>query len=312
MQAIILNDTTRNKGHLGCQLVMQNIRQACQKQGIDILASYQQVNAYDATDFTENCQKADVVILNGEGTLHHDQPQAIELLKTVLQCKKYDLPVALINTVWQDNLILNDYINQFDLICTRESFSATQIKALNPTATLLTIPDMSFYSADKPHTEPTGKLLVVDSVAADKTRALLKYALKKGQLLHIMADTPCLTHKPAFNFLQQQLEFAFKTLTLSSFEGVSSIVTGRFHTMCLAMKYGIPFRVLASNTHKIQGVLTDAGVNPADYIIDKNALPKLPAPTWPNAEDAGRIQHYAHSATEKIDTMFNQVKQLAA
>jgi len=308
MKAILLNDTTRNLNHLGCFLVMQNIHDACAQHGIEILASFQDEDAYKHADFIKIIRNADIVLINGEGTMHHDQSYAIELLKTALVCKQQGLPIILLNTVWQENVILNDYIGTFDKIYVRESLSGEAVAAAGATCTV--VPDMSFYNPEQislTSKKPPRKLLVVDSVLPRKTRKLFIFALKNRTLLHCMRSRILLALHPVALLLQRYNLIPYRILTDKSFHRVTGVITGRFHAMCLSMKKGIPFHVLKSNSHKVQGVLRDAGITHDKYIIDVDDLKTYQGHPSFTLDDQAKIANYVAQAPQRINNMFSEI-----
>ena len=45
--------------------------------------------------------EAELILINGEGTMHHDRPLAIQYLELLREAKRRGKKTALINTVWQ-------------------------------------------------------------------------------------------------------------------------------------------------------------------------------------------------------------------
>lgn len=72
IKTVLLNDTTRDVGHLGCRLVIDNLKQLCQKYGFEILCCDKDASHFKEDEVVEKIKNAAVVILNGEGNLHDD------------------------------------------------------------------------------------------------------------------------------------------------------------------------------------------------------------------------------------------------
>ena len=142
MKVVIYNDTSRAFGrvHFGCQLVMESL--------YDLLADFDIIGSVSLDDArTGNVDKslltrADLIIANGEGSYHHDnRPDFARLAKSY--------PVALINTVYQDN---TDDLSCFKYIAARESKSRDEIEKQVPCDL---VPDVIFSSKYLASIQPT-------------------------------------------------------------------------------------------------------------------------------------------------------------
>ncbi|OLA72414.1 MAG: hypothetical protein BHW62_10215 [Acinetobacter sp. CAG:196_36_41] len=116
IKAYILNDTSREKHHAGCLLVMKNLKTLCKKYGIEILFSDKALpdENIDIIQFKENIKRFDLLLLNGEGTLHHSR--ATNFFEKCEIAKDLKKKVILLNTVWQDNQNTEHYLELFDLV----------------------------------------------------------------------------------------------------------------------------------------------------------------------------------------------------
>lgn len=74
---------------------------------------------------------------------------------------------------------------------------------------------------------------------------------------------------------------------LPQLAGAELVVTGRFHGVCLAIPARRPFLALASNTHKVEGLLADAQPSPAGRLL-----------AAPPADPAGRIAWFDQAIDE--------------
>ena len=124
-KAILINDTS-TKPHIGCRIVVARIIAMAAEVGIQVTAT-----ASVHTDWRrhealkQEMRAADVVIVNGEGTLHDSVPAARALAAVGPFCRDAEVPVVLINSVYQDNdVALAQDCRAFDCIFVRESASA--------------------------------------------------------------------------------------------------------------------------------------------------------------------------------------------
>jgi hypothetical protein len=91
MKVVLLNDTSDNK-HFGCIRVRKAYDKLFARYDVEVLGTQYRREAIDR----KLCDKADLVIVNGEGCIHHNK--YTELLDIGEQ-----YPAALLNCVWQDN-----------------------------------------------------------------------------------------------------------------------------------------------------------------------------------------------------------------
>ena len=140
MKVLILNDTSNY--HNGCKQVMNFI--------------YSKMENYEVVSFSiknirsnENLLKdIDVLIINGEGTMHDNAIRAEELLSVGKLAKKsYNIKTFLINSVWQRNnrRVTKDYLRYFDYISVREIFSKNEIKKYIDKDVIINL-DLSYYA----------------------------------------------------------------------------------------------------------------------------------------------------------------------
>ena len=252
----LLNDTRRDSGHVGCELVYKNIIELCNQNNMEVYFS-DSCYPYGSTDlemYKNIMANCDLLIFNGEGTLHDNA--GFLMLEKCKIAKKMGKPVFLINTVWQNNKNIEHYLEYFDLIFCRESLSYKEIPQEYKAKTCV-VPDLTLWSSNKikPMQRFT-KLIFTDSVIDKTTRLLEKLSKKYNAEMYYMYQT----QNSDVKYLTEE--------TIANLSSDSLIVTGRFHALTLGIKYGIPTIALSSNTHKIEGMLQDAGLR--DYLMEDN------------------------------------------
>ena len=98
MKAILFNDTSHY--HSGCNAAMRYLHSDLKKNGYTILES---VKCQEFPEYDPRILKiADAVIINGEGTMHHDAPLAKWYLDLISKAYSLKKKIFLINTVWQE------------------------------------------------------------------------------------------------------------------------------------------------------------------------------------------------------------------
>jgi len=247
-KVVILNDTSVS-GHFGGRLVMNALHAGLTLRGIEVLDKVQVREPWE--DHRDVMDKADLIIVNGEGSIHHGA--RMELLEVA---KFY--PSALINAVYQE-VPSNEWIKDFKYISVRESLS--QAKVAEHGAVAKVVPDVIF-THTIPRPEIIEDLCITDSAA------------RKGGL------NPLET-----NFIKKM-------------GGSAKVCTGRFHGACLAMLWNMPFAAYPSNTHKTEGMMTDAGCLHLFKPTQEEALEVI---------DDFDASDYVARARESISEMFNDI-----
>lgn len=272
MNALILNDT-RNGNHLGCIIVMQQLAALCQQAGIQITGMLRLGRRFEA-QLAKALVGCDLVIINGEGTMHDDAVGAMALVRAGAQAAACGVPVALINTVWQDNQQANQLLADCRWISARESLSQRAIAGAGfeadvvPDLTLTADPGLLFQGEAGP-----GGVVVMDDVRLDLSLALAHYARARRLPFHPMGGRPTLRTRQGWAKLLQLGHASgwapqFHRGQAAAIPLASVVVTGRFHGICLAILAGRPFVAFASNTHKIEGLLRDADLGPGGCLFN--------------------------------------------
>jgi polysaccharide pyruvyl transferase WcaK-like protein len=121
MKTLLLNDTSWY--HSGCKEVIQ------------VLSNY-----YDPTMMCDNrneidlsiIQEFDRVILNGEGTLHHNAPWAKKFLGYLREAQRLGKETHIVNTVWQEmGNDWDDVLQNASLIEVRDVLSKNEMQTKN-------------------------------------------------------------------------------------------------------------------------------------------------------------------------------------
>ncbi|NRG16717.1 polysaccharide pyruvyl transferase family protein [Rhizobiales bacterium] len=187
----------------------------------------------------------DILIVNGEGSMHHDTPHHKAKMNKIKEAIELDRKVFLVNTVWQDNNSEYDEIlKNIDGITTREILSQQNLYLRHGIESTV-FPDLSLQleiddSAE--HADVKGHPTTNDFLA----QGFGFVRITEG----IFSDFP---------FLDMKLlpwSTLVKTLRTSSL-----LITGRHHGVMAACKAKTPFAALAGNTHKIEGFIKTSGIN---------------------------------------------------
>jgi hypothetical protein len=256
--------------------VGQVFREQFKRVGLDLVISLPKL--FDLFSVRTILSQVDLVIINGEGSIHHGRN--LHLLELANQ-----FPSILVNCVYQENPTI-DAIRNFKYLTARESLSAAEITKTGAECSV--VPDMIFGSSLvwSYHREAAkNDIGVTDSVIKEyKGLRILKRKVSHDITAH--------DHTPG-SIMNK----------LSSYQ---RICAGRFHAAIIATILDIPFSAWESNSWKIQGWMKDMGLSELCFGTRAEALSSIPLTPDP------KMKTFALSARTKVDESFDRVKQIAA
>lgn len=282
--AVLVNDT-RVDCHHGCERVVQGVYELCEQSSISIVKTFPSHSVLLTNgSYVEAIDQCDLLLINGEGTMHGARPFAVELLKAGLYAKSMGKKVALINSCWMGNTQeMANVAASFDFVVVRDRESARELKAQGVDCCQSF--DLSLYSPISVSAARGSQVGVSDSVLPGITRQLYRFAVsRKLNLISIQFPTTSTVHG-SYRFMRDVVSFRnfrgslvlpsillsrYKLLinsTRATSEWVnrlahySLIVSGRFHLCTLAALTETPFVALNSNTTKIRNFIEDAGLD---------------------------------------------------
>lgn len=249
MKVAVYNDTSNY--HKGCVEVMNVLYKDLYQMGVEM---------------TENFGDADVIVINGEGSMHHSQGRCKTMIEVLERGVNHGKKVFLINTVFQEN----DFIQPKHVEAMKKAFiSVREVKSQQELAKLgvdsVVNVDLSYWM--KPH-------------LAERTN---KYPVLLGQFWHRNYREN--EDLPRVNIFVQNWFDIIKEIRQAEW-----FITGRHHDMYAACIAETPFVVLRGNTWKNDGLLETAGVQiptmPADATDDE--ISRL----WADCREAHRNGEY--------------------
>ena len=340
-KAILFNDTT-DEWHHGCDLVIQSIKKLLKKNKIELVYS-----SNSSADYTKDNKlkkiiekfKIDLFVVNGEGSIHHDSERAIKLLNISNFAKKFKIKSVLINCTYAFNKNINNIslLKKFDLISVRENKSKHELQKFGIKALL--VPDLSYYSIETLTNNHNNiqQVVVSDSVISKLTYKLHKYARKNnfkflpilsfykinifqiksyfGYLKFLVKNLINILFR--FNNLDTNHSRFYGTRSVSSFLGTINnskfFITGRYHSVCIAIKLKKPFVAIKSNTYKIEEMLKDIGLNENRIIEDmtdvNNMLKKKEILEF-SSDELSNIDNYNINSISQIENLFILINKI--
>lgn len=274
---VFVGDTSLRAPHFGCQLVGQTFREQFARVGLDLIASLP-TNIVTVPEWHRHLDKADLVVINGEGSIHHGRFQNLIDLAG-------DYPCALVNCVYQENPA-NPNLQKFKWVSARESMSAAVLRELGANAEV--VPDVLFASSFLRSfipLAPASKSFGFTDCAEKVVRRLgpIRFRYRPGvsPKTKVVGDY--------LNFLASHKRMAI----------------GRFHAVICCSVMGIPFSSWDSNTWKTEGLMSDMGVPQLHFGSRDEALANAPS-TFPEA-----IVQFRFEAHQRIEAMFDQLAEIA-
>ena len=184
LTAVLMNDT-RGHAHFGCQRVMRVIESNLESRGIKVTARSLVRNDWPSDRaFLDAVSKCDIVVINGEGTLHHGKHHGDKLLQIVDHTARAGKPIALINTIYQDNPDhWRRFLDGIELISPRDSWSAAALRAATGRTDICHVPDLSMAEGFHPlaDTTPRVMLTIGESVLRDTSHELIAFFQKRTE-----------------------------------------------------------------------------------------------------------------------------------
>jgi polysaccharide pyruvyl transferase WcaK-like protein len=241
---------------------------------------------------------ADLVVVNGEGTLH-PQPQALRWICTVTAlAKRYSKPYWIVNSSLKclgdpTQALFAEFFKGADHVAAREPVSFREMTALTPSA--VQAADCAWLTELAPVEEARrilskvgidGRFAVMTGSASvhkwpiEHQRSVVKALWKRDiSVVYMYSDNKdegvAYRLEWAFNLGVRNLthkEVTYRQLT--TIQSLAEIVVGgRFHPTILAALVGTPFVAVPSNTHKMSGVMEMLGT--PELLCDFSSLDQV-------------------------------------
>lgn len=257
MKILLANDTAV-EAHLGCHAVSDATARLIGRCGHKVtrriflggLAEHEARLDADILRSLESDEQlladidqAEAVVVNGEGTIHHGAGRP--LLGLLELARKRRKAALLVNAVFQEVRGFEDTLAMLDEFTVREARSQAFAHRLGARRARV-VPDLSFAAGHRP-------------LGPSEQRTASGMAVTEGhwQRSEVQGILAALQQQPdacVFRFSAPDAAERWDR-AVEDLRGADVLVTGRHHGICFALKAGIPFVALPSNTWKIEGLL---------------------------------------------------------
>jgi polysaccharide pyruvyl transferase WcaK-like protein len=319
MRIALVNDTTLDLHH-GCDTVVKNIERSLADQHANLIVRVP-VNTKLQDEVFSNI---DAIIVNGEGTLHHNQDRAVNLILDLYRVYKYrKLPIYLINATLDSNdATLYQYFGMFRKVYVRDTNSKLELDRYGYFSKVT--PDMTFLSSyskfdtlragvglTDAHSEEISELLYKYSIRNNLRYLPIVHSLKLSKLIKrkISSYICCVFGFVASEKIQKHKYFvADSKKYINIFQGINLLITGRYHSVCFALQTLTPFLAVTSNTHKIESLLKDIGLDSSRLIsIGELSQVDLSRSYEYSEQEVLLIENFLIRANSEISLMFEDV-----
>ncbi len=296
-KVVLLNDTS-TRYHHGCSRVIRLLRSGLEDRGATISATVPaRANWPEDTAHLDQIRGADIVVINGEGTLHHGVDHAERLLRIADHPVAKGKKLCLVNALYDKNPeSWRPYLERFDLLSARDSESARQMSS-DSGRSVGWVPDLSLSADAGIASGPRHGVVVGDSVRIERRRDLARSLSRFPEPAFIPTKTLrqrvwrmpivgdvlkrglfaayCASLGPA----QLRFELALTEADYLRRIGEAELhVTGRFHAVCLSILTETPFLAVDSVSGKIARLLRDLGLGQDRIVTGADLMTVSPDP----------------------------------
>ena len=232
-KVIVFNNT--GKYHNGCKMVMKYLHTNLHENDCKLTQSVWgniQTPQFEPRNYLD----ADMVVVNGEGTMHSGRPLPMFYINLLADAKRQGKKTYLINTVWQNmpsTPEINESLGQIDYIGVREVLSQQELKDKHGVDSHVHM-DLSYNVPVEYEDKGQHDLVVGKFFSRNDWRPI---------------------GVPTVDIFNDSWHDIVNIL-----RGTRVFVTGRHHELYAACKARCPFVFLQGNTHKNEGLLKTADV----------------------------------------------------
>jgi hypothetical protein len=309
--AAIFNDTSTSR-HFGCSLVMRELRRRLAEANIaprtmHYVGSDWRPQFFDPeADAPFGRGTANLVIVNGEGSIHHSssRDRARYLSEISFLARDYfKAPGVLVNTTVHD---IDDEcarsLQAYSSIFVRERRSQRELAAFGVLSEIA--PDLSIAAPSFSAPAKRSGICGTDSVLPDVTKALRSLCATKSWTFLPMKRRGRDLCGAIFN--RDPLRYA------RQLAAHNLVVTGRFHGVCFCLATRTPFVAIDSNTPKISSLVEDV-FGSTRRISAPDALDGLNTARlsrW-EPQEVAALEHYLAFARQRTDALFQYIRRVA-
>ncbi len=209
---------------------------------------------------------ADLVIVNGEGTMHHGASGFHTKMRALVRAQKRGQRTALVNTVWHENpRDYDDTLKALHDCVTRGRASLAELTSRHSVAATGQL-DQSYFA------EVSGGRVV----AGFEDQVLLTDMWADNLGAFVWLEHPRVADARRLDITK----FTWPDL-VATLRTARLVITGRHHVLYAACRAEVPFVAIRGNSHKMEDLCSDFHIPVASSVADIAALVQ-----WSRANDA--------------------------
>jgi hypothetical protein len=297
--AVVFNDT-RIHGHFGCDRVMNVLDGELQRRGVQIIGSSPVRHTWwEDAALLQKIAEADILVINGEGTLHHGGRQGEMLMRLANHPARSGKPVYLINAIYQENPAeWGEGLRTFAGIWARDSRSAA-VMAQATGRDIGYFGDLTLCQGFITTEAVRRDVVFGDSVKTKVSQRLARLSRKTAgsALVPIVRDLKSVRDRKGISAIlrraDNRITEAFWRMRYPGFallpdeaaygqvlSRASLHITGRFHGACFSIATQTPFVTMTSNSWKIEALIEDCGLSKDRIVTIDRIEPALLQRDW--------------------------------
>jgi hypothetical protein len=330
LRAILLNDTAA-KGHHGCTLVNRQLKLLATEAGIELLGTLPLTAPWE----TILREAPDLILVNGEGTLHHDTKGAHAIAGIAARAGETGRPAFLVNSICQAlPAPVGAALKGFRGVWARDRYSQRDFASHGVEANYAPDLTLTFEAPERAREGDT--LFITDSSMSRETAALFRLSQEipaarflplrsrppedRGQLDREMLRyrlrrlVAKLHPNPVYRARYGDLIPRFDDFIAELQSRCGFLLAGRFHAVCIALDLQIPFFVIPTNSWKVEALLEEVGLSHRLLSsldgFKALAAERLPTDIAPLTEDErGKIAAFKQMAKSENEAMFRAIAE---
>ncbi|XSG82368.1 MAG: polysaccharide pyruvyl transferase family protein [Methyloligella sp. ZOD6] len=328
LRAVLLNDTAA-KGHHGCTLVNRQLEALAGEAGIEIVRTLPLTAPWDqiARD------PYDLILVNGEGTLHHDTKGAHAIGAIGACAGETGRPAFLVNSICQAlPPSVGAALKGFRGIWARDRYSQQCFAEFGIEAGYAPDLTLTYTAPERPRERDI--LFITDSSMGGATAALfqLSRTIPHARFLPLRSRPPQgraplnrerirygvrrlaarIHPNPIYRARYRDIVEGFDDFIALLQEQAGFLLAGRFHAVCIALDLQIPFLVIPTNSWKVEALLEEVGLShrllsDVDDFAERTAdLPPSRIAPYTDEERAS-IEKFKAMARAENKALFKQI-----
>jgi hypothetical protein len=314
---ILLANDTSLLGHVGSALVVRRLAELVADAGGTLVTGW----GWERLDLPAiRAAGFDAVIVNGEGSIHHDSPTARRVAALGLAARDAGFPAYLVN--------MSEEANGPEVLAGLAAYASVHVRD-GPSAASLAragiaaavVPDLTLSWDAAPVWQGTGRTLWVTD-ASDRGKSVRLHGLTRGRADARFVSLRTTPPRAADGFANRRRRWlglrqalarmlpasAWTARTAPAHEDADALaramcaeaaglVTGRYHGLCIALRCGVPVVAVAGNTGKVAALLADIGLPGREIALETLLRDGLPGRVPPyDVGEAARLAAFLRHA----------------